>query len=130
MSWDDGIKNARIDSTKLGTEDHGLFTFSLGLDYGGSFQHFGGIGLDNPPKDKTKLPFKRQPTAYGMDCIVRILETVGVESWEDLKNKYVRAEVKNGYIVGLINILDDDKVFYPKKLYEEEYKELTEIIDR
>ena len=129
MSWNDGIKNARIESTRLGTEDHGLFTFSLALDYGGLHQHFGGIGLDNPPKERVPGA-RRGPTAYGMDCIVRILETVGVESWEDLKNKYVRAEVKNGYIVGLINILDDDKVFYPKKLYEEEYKELTEIIDR
>lgn len=128
MSWNDGIKNARIESTRLGTEDHGLFTFSLALDYGGLHQHFGGIGLDNFLGEWV-LGARRGPTAYGMDCIVRILETVGVESWENIKNKYVRAEVKNGYIVGLINILDDDKVFYPKKLYEEEYKELTEIID-
>lgn len=120
MSWNDGIKNARIDSTTLGTGDTGLFMFWIGLEYGSLHQAFGGIGLDNPPKER-KPGARREPTAYGMDCIVRILEVVGVENWEQLKGKYVRADVQDGLVKGLINILDDDKTFYPQKLYKEKY---------
>ena len=128
MSWNDGIKNAKIDSTTLGTQDTGMFMFWIGLEYGSLHQSFGGIGLDNPPEER-KPGAKRQPTAYGMDCIVRILETVGVESLEQLKGKYVRADVQDGTVKGLINILDDSKTFYPQKLYEEKYK-VSEAVNR
>lgn len=120
MSWNDGIKNAKINSTTLGTGDTGLFMFWLGLEYGSLHQAFCGIRLDNPPKER-KPGARREPTAYGMDCIVRILEVVGVENWEQLKGKYVRADVQDGLVKGLINILDDDKTFYPQKLYKEKY---------
>jgi hypothetical protein len=44
-------KNAQIVDTMLGTEDHGIFSFSLNLDYGNSGQNAGGYALDTPKKD-------------------------------------------------------------------------------
>ena len=120
--WGDGMKNARIEKTSLGTGDSGLFMFWLHLDYGGLHQAFGGIGLDSPPKER-EVGARRIPSAYGMDCIVRILEVVGVENWEDLPGKYVRAVVKNDRVVELVNILDDSKLFNPAVLYRDEYKD-------
>ena len=47
MSTMEEIKNAIITGTYLGIEDHGILTFWLYLDYGGSGQGFGGYQLDN-----------------------------------------------------------------------------------
>jgi hypothetical protein len=73
------IKNAKITSTMLGFEDHGFLTWFLHLDFGNSGVGFGGYALGGDNTDKV---------------IRAILETVGVETWEDLKGKYVR--VKGG----------------------------------
>lgn len=69
------IKNARIDGTFLGMEDHGIFTCWLYLDYGSSSQGFGGYFLESKP-----------------DMIQKILAVVGVDSWEKLSGKYIRVE--------------------------------------
>ena len=45
MSTMEEIKNAIITGTYLGIEDHGILTFWLYLDYGGSGQGFGGYQL-------------------------------------------------------------------------------------
>lgn len=44
------MKNAKITHTMLGTEDHGIFTFMLHVDYDGSGQGIGGYALDEPRK--------------------------------------------------------------------------------
>lgn len=35
-----------IENVFFGTEDHGILTCSVGIDFGGSFQYFGNIALD------------------------------------------------------------------------------------
>ena len=81
------IRNALLEDTMLGIEDDGIATFFLYVDYGdGSHQGYGGYGLDEySQKDK-----KRHGHAYGMEAIIRVLETVGVGKWEDLRGKYIR----------------------------------------
>lgn len=81
------IANARIESTFLGVEDHGIFTFNLMLDYGGSGQGFGSYGLDA----WEELAGRRVGTAYGLEMIKAVLQVVGVEKWEDLEGQLVRA---------------------------------------
>lgn len=111
------MKNAKIVSTMLGREDHGIMTAFIHLDYGGSGQGFGGYGFDNP---KTPGDYKagRIGTVYGCEFIRRVLEVVGVEKWEDLPGKYVRVVADWGH-VHRIGHITDDKWFDPKALSDE-----------
>jgi hypothetical protein len=100
-----------IDSTMLGYEDHGIFTAQLMLDYGSSNQGAGGLFLDTKGEDdsdthSTPYSKRRRGTAFGMDWIMRVMDTVGVEKWENLPGKRVYALIPPGdYLVrGLANI--------------------------
>lgn len=109
--------NARIDSTMLGIEDHGVMTCFLHLRSGASGQGFGGFGLDGPYSEKYK---ERLPNKLCGFWIKRILEVVGVDKWEDLKGKYIRVDGEDyGEIFGIGHITDD-KWFYPKKEIKEQ----------
>ena len=70
----DELKLGRITSTRLGKEDHGILTFWLDLDYGGTGQGFGGYSLGGD---------------FTSTVIEGILEAVGVDNWEDLKGEVV-----------------------------------------
>lgn len=96
------ITNAEISSTMLGIEDHGIMTFSLSMKWGACGQSFGGYCLDGKGgeigHEKSIL------------CLRRIIETVGVEKWEDLKGKLVRIKKESefsGSIQEIGNILDE-----------------------
>ncbi|MDD5022281.1 MAG: hypothetical protein PHR82_09175 [Endomicrobiaceae bacterium] len=109
------IENARITGTMLGKEDHGILTFELFLDFGGSCCAFGGYALDGYDKDTNKRVVK----AAGLRAIVEILDCVGVEKWEDLPGKYIRCESDGwgGKIVAIGNILQD-KWFRIREFFE------------
>lgn len=108
---------ATVESTKLGWEDHGILTAYLTLKWEGSGVSFGGYGLDEP-KDRDLRDYTRAGTAYGLDHIMRIIETVGVESWEKIKGAKVIAffgsENSWGSQIIAIGGLDNGKVFDPK----------------
>lgn len=74
------IKNAVIDRVSIFMDDHGLLTAYLYLEYGGAAQGFGGYQL---------WPLKSEEKGAGL-FIWRVMETVGVSAWEDLKGKPVR----------------------------------------
>ena len=112
--------NAIIERTMLGYEDHGIMTCFLYLKQEGSGQGFGGYGLDAKPlKDKQGHYGDRRPSKFAGFWIKRILETVGVEKWEDLSGKHIRVDGEEfGDILGIGNIIND-KWFYPKKEIED-----------
>lgn len=86
------IKNAKISSTFLGYEDHGILTCFIHLDYGSISQSFGGYELKY----------------YGVDMISEILKVVKVESWEELRGKHVRVYIDDSRMIRRIgNILED-----------------------
>lgn len=89
-------KNAKIQSTQLGYEDHGILTFQINVDYGGTAQGFGGYAIGGLKIEKV---------------IGGILKTVGVENWEHLIGKPVRVVIDNGIISALMHYLDDSKCF-------------------
>jgi len=103
--------NAKITSTMLGYEDHGILTCMIHLTQGASGQGFGGWRLDSYSK---KLKCKTD-SAYAGFWMRRLLEVVGVEKWEDLKGKYIRVDGEEfGNIEGIGHIIED-KWFYPNK---------------
>lgn len=75
---------AKVRSFDLFIEDHGIFTCFLQLDYeSGSSQGFGGYSLDGYNKDDKR----REGSAAGTDFLLRILQTFGVERFEQLEGK-------------------------------------------
>jgi hypothetical protein len=96
------ISNAKISSTMLGVEDHGIMTFSLMMDMGGTGQGFGGYALDG--KSGTI------GHAKSITAIRKILETVGVDKWENLKGQLCRIKKDsewNGPIKSIGHIIED-----------------------
>lgn len=109
---------ATIASTSLTYEDHGILTAWLHLEWSGAGIGVGGYGLDEPV-ERGKHKAGRKGTAYGLDHIIRILETVGVSSWEALPGQQVVVLFPTGRgrlggtasgIAGLLN----DRVFIPQ----------------
>ena len=95
------IVNAKIDSTSLGTEGHGIMTLFLHLSYDGSTaQSFGGYNLTN--------------ASALARWIKGIMDVVGVESWEDLSGKFIRVEMAPDQRIARIGNLLEDKWFDPK----------------
>lgn len=67
-----------IRSTSLGYEDHGILTANLDVRFASGGVGVGGYCLDIIQDGQ------RVGTAYGLDHIIRIIETAGVSSWEKL----------------------------------------------
>ena len=99
-------KNAIITSTMLGIEDHGVMSFYLYLDYGGTHQGAGGYVLDTPLKQGSTF-IRRIGTAEGMALIMEILEVVGVGKWEDLKGKHIRVKANSNGVKAIGHIIKD-----------------------
>lgn len=87
------IKNAIIESTMLGREEHGIMTFMLFISFDDiTFCGVGGYALDERGKTSSKRVFQ----AKSMEAISKVLEVVGVTKWEDLPGKYIRFEDNEG----------------------------------
>ena len=115
------IKNATITRTMLGVEDHGIFTFMLTLDYGGTGQGAGGYSLDEFVKDESAGRGRRVGTAYGMDLIMAVLKVVGVEKWEDLKGEHIRVRCEHVKVHAIGHFLKDEWLDF-KAFYEDREK--------
>jgi len=98
------VENCLIRSTSLGYGDRGLMSCWVHLDKEVGSQGAGGYRLDNYDKELgTDIPHAVCGWFVG-----NILKTVGVDNWEDLKGKHVRAlhlsDDWNESIIGLCNI--------------------------
>ena len=101
------IENALIEKVDLSMADHGCLTLAMTLQGGGWGVVYGGYCLG-----KGYLGAKDDffdGSAAGMEYLMRIMDTVGVERFQDLKGKYVRVATKGwGSSVKIIgNILKD-----------------------
>lgn len=118
------IKNAIIESTMLGREDHGIMTWMIFIKFDKCVScGVGGYALDSYDSDTDT----RICVAESMESIAKILDVVGVNKWEDLPGKYIRFE-DNGWgstVTKIGNIIDDKwfdlKEFFGKvgKTYEQ-----------
>lgn len=81
---------AKITSTALGYEDHGILSSMLFVDYGGgTCQGIGGYSLDEPTHDADGKFLGRRGSAYGCEFIARTLKACGVDSWEKIKGRTI-----------------------------------------
>jgi hypothetical protein len=84
------IHNAKIDSTFLGIEDHGIMTFFLHLSWDSCGIGYGGYGLDGHSKPE------RVGHGQAYQAIRRILETLGLHQWEAIKGQLCRVDFDDG----------------------------------
>lgn len=101
------LQNAIIDSVDINDGDRGLLTAYLHLDYGGSFQGFGGYALYLPDSyDHHEL------NSVAGHFIFRCMQIGGVYNWDKLKGKTVRAVREDdkfqASIIGIGHIVKDD----------------------
>lgn len=107
-----GGQLATIKSTALGYEDHGILTAFIHCEWKGGGIGVGGFCLD---ESTGKPDYARRGTAYGLDHLIRIMETVGVGRWEQLPGKHVIVLFKGESTLGatsegIANALDPSKV--------------------
>lgn len=79
--------NAKITRTMLGWEDHGIFTFNLQFDFGGSSQGGGQLCLGN----------SKGIHALTGEVISGILKAAHVDSWEKLAGTHVVVLKETGW---------------------------------
>lgn len=99
------IRNTKITGTSLTMADHGCITFwvhleggGIGVSYGGYCIGHGYLGSDN-----------FDGSGKGLEAMARIMNVVGVDTWEDMKGKYVRIVDPGlgGTVTKIGNILED-----------------------
>ena len=117
------IENAKITAASITMEDHGCLTFCLtlegygwGVNYGGYCIGKGYLGADEFSAEN----------GGGLVAIMMIMDTIGVEKWEDLVGKYcgVQKEEWGRKITTIGNIIKD-KWFNIESFFKE-YREEKE----
>lgn len=102
------IENAKIKSIDLSMANHGVLCLSMGLEgngwgcvYGGYVLGKGYLGCDDDYFEGSK---------QGMESIIRIMDVVGCERFNDMKGKVIRVAVKGwGDSIKIIgNVLEDN----------------------
>lgn len=102
------IENMKITSADLSMQDHGCMSLyltceggSIGFCYGGYCLGHGYLGAE-----------EFEGSSAGMEYVMRIMDTVGVDKFSDLKGKYIRAAIKGwGDHVKIIGNIIEDKWF-------------------
>ena len=110
------IENALITNVDLSMADHGCLTLAMTLEGGGWGVVYGGyclgkgyLGADDDFFDGS---------AAGMEYLIRIMDTVGVEKFQDLKGKYIRIATKRWCdSVKIIGNIINDKWFDPETFF-------------
>ena len=104
------IENALITNVDLSMADHGCLTLAMTLEGGGWGVVYGGYCLGKGYLGAADDFF--DGSAAGMEYLIRIMDTVGVEKFQDLKGKYVRVATKGrGGSVKIIGNIIKDKWF-------------------
>jgi hypothetical protein len=121
------IKNAQITGTKLGREDHGIMTFMIFVRFDVAVTcGIGGYCLDQAVTtyaDDKPYHTQRVFRAEGLEAISKVLDTVGVDNWEDLKGKYIRIKDNGwGKSIDEIGNLMEEKWFNMREFFENAQK--------
>ena len=102
------ILNAKITSVSITMADHGCLTFWITIQGGGWGVSIGGYAIGHGYLGADK--FDGHP--YGLEAMMRIMDTVGVDKWEDLKDHYIRVMSAGwGTTITKIGNITDDKWF-------------------
>lgn len=113
----DQVMNAKIESTRIGNDDHGSLDIYVFVDHECGHQGFGGWALYLP----------KGFTHHEMNSIAghhlwRIMEIADVETWDKLPGEAIRVRIENGFIVAIGHIVKEDW-YEPRIDFKESRKE-------
>lgn len=114
------IQNARITHVDLSMADHGVLTLELVLEGDGWGCVFGGYVLGHGFVGSKTF----SGSAKGIEEIMRIMDVVGVDKFNDMQYRYVRVETDGwgGTIKKIGNIIKDKWFDYDDFYKKEENK--------
>lgn len=102
----DKIINAKITGTFLGREDHDIPTFGIYVQTAeGWCTTIGYYSLSGYDRESEKYDW------CNFEIIFKILKIVGVNSWEELTEQYIRIKVperRNAPIIEFGNLVEDE----------------------
>ena len=109
------VQNAKITSVDLSMSDHGCLTLEIALEGAGWGVTYGGRVLGHGYLDAKEF----KGSAKGIEYLMRIMDVVGVERFNDLKGKYVRVVTKGwGGTVDIIGNIIRNKWFDQKLFFD------------
>lgn len=109
------ILNAKITSTSITMAEHGCLTFWITVEDGGWGVSIGGYSIGHGYLGSDEF----HGYGPGLEAIMRIMDVVGVDKWEDLNGKYIRVESNGwGRTVKKIGHITNDKWFDIGKFFE------------
>ena len=110
------IENAKITDVDLSMADHGVLTLSLVLDGGGWGCRYGGYVLGHGYLGAKEF----RGSDVGMESIMRIMDTVGVERFQSMNGCYVRVATSGiSSPIKIIGNVMDDKWFDIDSFFKE-----------
>lgn len=106
------IKNALIKNVSLSMADHGCLTYWINLEFDDNFCSYGGYCIGHGYLGASE--FDSSPK--GLVAMMRIMDTVGVSRWENLKGKHVRVQC-SGRTIDIIGNIIEDKWFNQREFF-------------
>lgn len=114
------IENVKIKKVSLDMKDHCCLTFKIVVEGAGFGVALGGYSIGHNfsgagcPEEKSF-----DATGDGLIAMMKIMDTVGVDAWEDLVGCYARIKVGGlGSCVTCIGNIIKDKWFDMKEFFE------------
>ena len=104
------VENAKITKVDLSMADYGCLTLSMTLEGAGWCVVYGGYCLGNGYLGAKESDFRG--SAAGTEYLMRIMDVVGVEKFQDLKGQYIRVASQGwGSTIKIIGNLISDQWF-------------------
>lgn len=116
--------NAYIENVSLTMGEHGCLTYFLSLRMGSYACAYGGYCLGHGYLGANDF----DASSKGLEAMMRIMNVVGVERWEDLKGHYARViDPGMGGTVDAIGNIIEDKWFDQREFFTGVKKEINKI---
>ena len=110
------ILNVKITSVTISMRDHGCLTFGVTVEGAGFGCTIGGYAIGHGYLGAEQF----DATDAGLVAIMKIMDTVGVERWEDLKGQYARIKTEGwGSRITCIGNILKNKWFDLKEFFAE-----------
>ena len=114
------IRNAIITSTRITIADHGILTFYLDIEGCGWSCSYGGYCIGKGYLGAKEFSVDR---GEGLEAMMRIMDVVGVDTWEDLAGKLVRVKMEDwGSPINVIGNIMEDKWFNIEEFFKSHQK--------